>query len=233
MQLETQEHAEAIVTDLTSEAPLSAAERQEVAESASSSERQIEAIDPDAQATADFLAGSEQAFIQLYAKYEAPLLLYCKRMLSNERIAEDAFQELWIKVFELRQRKDIVVTCFRALLFRSARNLCLNMLRLETLRAGSSDMLREMTATSETSASMHESEIKTLIKDALAKLPFDQREAFVLHEYSGYSYAEIATIMNTNEVNVKVRAYRARLRLKKLIQSWLGLGEHDDPSSVI
>jgi hypothetical protein len=32
---------------------------------------------------------------------------------------------------------------------------------------------------------------------------------------------------------VKVRAYRARVRLRKFIQSWLGLGELDDPANFI
>jgi RNA polymerase sigma-70 factor (ECF subfamily) len=68
---------------------------------------------------------------------------------------------------------------------------------------------------------------------ALAKLPFDQREIFVLHEYSGFSYAEIADMMESNEQSVKVRAYRARLRLRKFIQGWLGLAESDDPSHYI
>jgi RNA polymerase sigma-70 factor (ECF subfamily) len=202
------------------------------------SESEVEPVaeataDPDLAATKAFLAGSEQAFIQLYAKYESPLLLYCKRMLANERVAEDAFQEIWIKVFELRNRKQIEIVFFRGLLFRSARNLCLNMLRVERMRAGSSDQLVNMVSSDVSSQHIEQREIKALIRQALKKLPFDQREAFVLHEYSGYSFKEIAEIMGTTEVNVKVRAYRARTRLRKLIQGWLGLRETDDPSNFI
>jgi DNA-directed RNA polymerase specialized sigma24 family protein len=54
-----------------------------------------------------------------------------------------------------------------------------------------------------------------------------------MHEYSGYSYAEIAEMMKTNEANIKVRAYRARTRLRKLIQGWLALGADGDPLDVI
>ena len=68
---------------------------------------------------------------------------------------------------------------------------------------------------------------------ALAKLPFEQREAFVLHEYSGFAYAEIARMTETTEQNVKMRAYRARVRLRKFIQGWLSLAETDDPASFI
>jgi RNA polymerase sigma factor (sigma-70 family) len=195
-----------------------------------------QAVDPDRVAVSDFLSGSDEAFIRLYAKYESPLLLYCKRMLHNDSIAEDAFQEIWTRVFELRRRKSIVIDHFRGLLFRSARNLCLNLIRIEKAHGSNrgelgeaNELYVEESATRQTS----QREIQSLLLRAINKLPFDQREVFVLHEYSGMSFMDIAEIMNTNEMNVKVRAYRARLRLKKFIQGWLGLGETDDPVSYI
>ena len=88
-------------------------------------------------------------------------------------------------------------------------------------------------ASDETNKSSEQLEMQALLTHALKQLPVEQREAFILHEYSGYSYAEIAVLMETNEVNVKVRAHRARLRLKKFIASWLGLREDDDPTNAI
>lgn len=178
-----------------------------------------------------FMAGDDKAFLKLYSKYEAPLLVYCRRMIPN-RVAEDAFQEIWMKIFELRKRQ-IEIGNFRALLFRSARNLCLNLIRLEATRSGSSDALNTVLAHEESNVESEQKEIQVLLRRALGKLPFEQREAFVLHEYSGYSYAEIAEMMATTEVNIKVRAYRARIRLRKLIASWLRLAEDDDPANVI
>lgn len=188
--------------------------------------------DPDRKAVQEFLAGSDTAFLQLYAKYESPLLLYCRRMMVAERLAEDVFQEIWIRIFEFRSR-GMEINFFKGLLFRTARNLALNTLRLEKYRAGSSEALQTLVSDQESHTSYEQQEIKILLKRALAKLPFEQREAFVLHEYSGYSYSEIAEMMNTSEVNVKVRAYRARTRLKKVITSWLGLAEDDDPSNML
>ena len=191
--------------------------------------------DPDEKLVKAFLSGSEEAFIQLYAKYESPLLLYCKRMLHNEWIAEDIFQEIWIRVFELRLRKGIVIDHFSGLLYRSAKNLCLNSLRTERSR-GTGSLLEENEKIPVEEASSRETsqrEIQSLMLQALNKLPFDQREAFVLHEYSGLSFGDIADILRTSEMNVKVRAYRARLRLRKFIQGWLRLGETDDPVNYI
>jgi len=186
----------------------------------------------DARLAREFVAGSDQAFVQLYAKYETPLLLYCRRMMFSDKLAEDAFQEIWLKVFQFRDRAT-VVSNFRALLFRSARNLCLNTLRLERYRSGTSEGLVKVRAKEDSSQQIEQQEIRALMTKALAKLPFEQREAFVLHEYSGYSYIEIATMMGTTEANIKVRSFRARLRLRKLIGSWLGLADDDDPTNSI
>ncbi len=199
--------------------------------------------DPDQVLKDAFLAGSDEAFVRLYAKYEVSLLYYCRRMLHDSAAAEDAFQEIWTRVFELRKRPDQPkIEHFRGLLFHSARNLCYNMLKIEH-QGESIEARQETDETFENRAEFAISEgmteaasgreIESLMVRALAKLPFDQRETFVLHEYSGFSYPEIAEMMGVPERNVKVRAYRARLRLRKFIQGWLGLGEADDPVSYI
>lgn len=199
-------------------------------------------IDPDESVKLAFLNGNEEAFLRLYAKYEVSLFYYCKRMLHSEWAAEDAFQEIWMRVFELRQRKDVKIEHFRGLLFRSARNLCLNTLRndhydesieQETEDWSMPDTREELRFEEPMTGAASGREIQSLMVKALRKLPFDQRETFVLHEYSGFNYAEIAEMMNVPERNVKVRAYRARVRLRKFIQSWLGLGEMDDPANFI
>jgi len=201
----------------------------------------LKVIDPDADLTKAFLAGSDDAFIRLYAKYEISLFYYCKRMLHNEWAAEDAFQEIWTRIFELRKRaakEDFAIGHFRGLLFKSARNLCMNMLRMErhteSVTEDREEEDREPLMTRETmSNEASQREIQALMIKGLQRLPFDQRETFVLREYSGFSYAEIAEIMQVPEQNVRVRSYRARLRLRKFIQGWLGLDETDDPVSYI
>jgi RNA polymerase sigma-70 factor (ECF subfamily) len=202
----------------------------------------LKVIDPDADLTKAFLGGSDDAFIRLYAKYEISLFYYCKRMLHNEWAAEDAFQEIWTRIFELRKRSNdkaaYEIGHFRGLLFKSARNLCMNMLRMErhteSVSEDREEEDREPLMTLEPmSGEASQREIQALMIKGLQRLPFDQRETFVLREYSGFSYAEIAEIMQVPEQNVRVRSYRARLRLRKFIQGWLGLDESDDPVSYI
>jgi RNA polymerase sigma-70 factor (ECF subfamily) len=199
----------------------------------------ISNVDPDEALKQAFLAGSDEAFLELYAKYEHSLFYYCKRMMHNEAAAEDAFQEIWTRIFELRGKKNSHIDHFRGLLFHSARNLCLNHLHIELHddsiedRTGDGEEPMEFVLTEPMSRAASGREIQALMVRALTKLPFDQRETFVLHEYSGFSYPEIAEMMGVPEANVKVRAHRARARLRKFILGWLGLGEDDDPSNFI
>jgi RNA polymerase sigma-70 factor (ECF subfamily) len=196
-------------------------------------------VDPDEARKLAFLAGSDEAFLELYAKYEHSLFYYCKRMMHNEAAAEDAFQDIWTRIFELRGKRDATITHFRGLLFHSARNLCLNMLHIEQHddsiedKIGDGEEQVEFIITEPMTRAASGREIQALMVKALTKLPFDQRETFVLHEYSGFTFGEIAEMMGVPEANVKVRAHRARARLRKFIQGWLGLGEDDDPSNFI
>jgi RNA polymerase sigma-70 factor (ECF subfamily) len=218
------------------EAPLSALSR---TTDPSSKTDPLGKMDPDEAQTRAFLSGSDEAFLKLYAKYEHSLFYYCKRMLHNEAAAEDAFQEIWTRIFELRGKQDATITHFRGLLFHSARNYCLTLLRIELHEESVEDRTldgeepAEFVLQEPMTHAVSGREIQALMVRALARLPFDQRETFVLHEYSGFSYGEIAEMMSVPEQNVKVRAHRARARLRKFIQGWLGLGEEDDPANYI
>ncbi len=176
----------------------------------------------------EFIGGNDRAFLGLYARYEAPLLAYCRKMCSNDsRIAEDSFQETWVRIFELRKRQ-VDVGRFRSVLFRTARNICLNRIRRESVRAGHHLPIDEKRLEVQPQMEMEQEELRELITRALGKLPIAEREVFVLREYSGYSYAEIGVILGRTESGIKTLAFRARTRLRKLVSGWLGLQEEQD-----
>ena len=52
------------------------------------------------------------------------------------------------------------------------------------------------------------------VKKAVYELPLDQKEALVLREYHGMSYAEIADILQCSLDNVKILIFRARGQLR-------------------
>lgn len=60
---------------------------------------------------------------------------------------------------------------------------------------------------------------KEIMHRALTLLPTLQRSMILLKDYEGYSYTEIAEIINVTEGQVKINLFRARKRLKEIIQS--------------
>jgi predicted RNA polymerase sigma factor len=56
-----------------------------------------------------------------------------------------------------------------------------------------------------------------MLKVALARLAPIYREAFLMREFEGYEYDEIARLTNTTEMNVKVRITRAKKQLRVLL----------------
>jgi len=165
-----------------------------------------------------FLAGNDAAYKTLYDVYERPLYLYCCRLLGSDVEAQDLFQEVWVKMYRLRGERTSIKR-FSGLLFTVARNLCLNALRdnkqkyhvgLDEVSPDSDVFIR--------SVDVEAADLREMIQKALQQLPFNQREAFVLREYSGYSYNEIAEITG---------AWRARERLRTIIGAWLELKKMD------
>jgi RNA polymerase sigma-70 factor (ECF subfamily) len=175
-----------------------------------------------------FIAGDDSAFLDLYARFEAPLLHYCLKMSPDHRVAEDAFQETWTKVFELRAKQGLV-TRFQPLLFRMARNICLNSMRGERVRHKNTVDAETVEIGAPADTTQEDEELRSLLSTALGKLPVDQREVFILHEYCNFTYEQIAAMLGRTLTNVKTTAFRSRMRLRQLVASWLGLGEEDDP----
>lgn len=154
--------------------------------------------------------GDLNAFNQLFHRYERKVYLYCMRVLLDDDMARDAFQEAFMKLYEHRASYD--GRNFMVWFFTIVRNVCLNMRRnkkttvpFETSRANES----------------HTEFVDVVLHDqiviALNQLPVDYREAIVLYEYDGYSYQEIAGITGATIATIKIRIYRARKLLRTLL----------------
>lgn len=186
-------------------------------------------LDKETQLFHNFLAGDDSAYRTLYDAFERPLFVYCARLMHSEEAAKDVFQDIWIKMYKMRGESTIEVRRFSGLLFTIARNYCLNAIRdSKVLNYISFEDADEDTDAFIRSRDIETADLRELLQKALAQLPMQQRESFVLREYVGYSYDEIADIMGTNTANVRARAHRARERLRKVIGAWLELKEKEN-----
>jgi len=162
--------------------------------------------------------GDAGAFETLYARHRGALYRFVLRSLkgtaSDRSIAEEMFQEAWIRVIEARGRYAPSAR-FKTWLYTIAHNLIvdhwrrkgLTLVELDDEHAGPDNPARQVEA--------RQSAARFL--QALEALPPAQREAFLLHEEGGMSVAEIAVATGSNEEAAKSRLRYAMAKLKAAV----------------
>jgi RNA polymerase sigma factor (sigma-70 family) len=131
------------------------------------------------------------------------------RMLNNRENAEDAVQEIMIKLWD-RRKKIEQHPNIPAYVFLTARNYCLDLLKKNHPEMDSSEEL-SLRQVSETSHNQLEwKELKTIIESILNELPDQQCEILKMRDLDGLEYNEIAEIMDLKIKHIRVLLSRAR-----------------------
>lgn len=156
---------------------------------------------------------AERAFKELYRRYAPRIHAYCFKILENREEAEDVFQETFVRFF-MGAREHRQMSNLTGYLFRIARNLSLNRRRDRP----PSEPLEGVEIPIGADRSLEDGELLDLISKAVERLDFDYREAFVLREYENMPYEEIAELVGSTVANVKSRVFRARQKIKKILE---------------
>jgi RNA polymerase sigma-70 factor, ECF subfamily len=164
------------------------------------------------------------AFAELYARHNRRVLTYCVRVLGNEDEGRDVFQETFIRFFHAvqdRTKSASSVENVPAYILRIARNLCLNHKRDRKRTVTLEDFEQQNTAHASVAHNYEREQLLHLITLALESVDFDHREAFVLRQYEGYSYQEIAELTGVSVSTVTNRIWRAKERVKHILAPYI------------
>lgn len=158
---------------------------------------------------------AEAAFAELYARHSQRVYAYCLRVTGNQEEANDIFQDTFYKFFESAKTNRNIenVTGF---LITITRNLCLNYKRDKKINL---DLDNFSFSTNDTH--YEEKEMLELIARALEFLDFSSREVFILRQYQGMSYKEIADITGDSAAAIKNRVWRAKEKIKEILEPYL------------
>ena len=157
--------------------------------------------------------GDRDLFAAYTASVQRPLFAYAMRLVRNRHDAEDIAQEALVRLFEqaLAGKLRPEPREIRALLFTIAHHLAVDEGRRNS--RAHHGVVPESTAMSGSGTNLLRDELER----AMAKLPAQHREALLLREYGGLSYAEIAEAMGIAVGVVKVSIYRARHKLATML----------------
>jgi RNA polymerase sigma-70 factor, ECF subfamily len=162
--------------------------------------------------------GDASAFEQIMLRTERSVMSTARRMLGNVPDAEEATQEVFLRVYKYLHRFDRT-KAFDPWLYRLTVNVC-NDISDRRPRSGAfvcSTDHEPVAVSDDPHDSLTSDEQRRLVQCAIADLPAKQRTAVVLRDLQGLSTAEVADVMKVSEATVRSHLSAARLRLKRLI----------------
>jgi RNA polymerase sigma-70 factor, ECF subfamily len=179
----------------------------------------------DTHALADGLRRRDPSVLdRLIEQYQQRLYRYLLFLTADRALAEDLFQETWIRVLERGYQYNAKCR-FESWLFTIARNLVIDVSRRKKIASledlGDPDSSQPYEPPDERSTSALQMLVKRenqqAVQLSLAKLPAYYREVLLLRFHEELPLEEIATVLATPISTVKSRLYRGLAALKSAI----------------
>jgi RNA polymerase sigma-70 factor (ECF subfamily) len=163
----------------------------------------------EAQVIALVRAGEIDAFAEIVEHYQSPIIRYLYRMTGEYELAKDLAQETFIQAYKgiLKTQADL---SFKAWLYRIATNNALQHYRRKKLLS----FIPFTSSEQDIATPGHQADCtgeSATIREALHKIPQEQRTCVVLHFIEGFKYKEIAETLDISEEAVRKRVARGRL----------------------
>ncbi|NLU33362.1 MAG: RNA polymerase sigma factor [Wolinella succinogenes] len=148
-------------------------------------------------------------------KYYDEIMRYTQRLTGDKNLAQDLTQEVYTKALEASKKSDAVMQ--KAFFYKIARNLVIDKKRKDAIATQIPYEEEEHYATAlpKIEEAIEEERRRERLKACIRALPSQNRKAFVLHYYKGYTRKEIAQIMGISVNGVEKNITRAVLRLKE------------------
>lgn len=166
------------------------------------------------------LDGEKELFGILVQRYEDVLFRHARGMVGRGDDAADVVQRTFIRGYrKLESCRD--PDRVGGWLFRICSNLCRDHLKdprrenrpLEAVAPAEAERGNPVTE-------LERSRVGDAIEEALAALPPDQREAFLLKHVEGRSYEEMSELLDASVPALKMRVHRAREELTDLLAAY-------------
>lgn len=178
------------------------------------------------EALARVAAGDHAAINVLYDRFARPLYSFALKMLSNntreaEEAVQDVFVSVWKKAGTFESGRAQVFTWLTVM----TRNKCLDRLRAKSRRIPTADLLSEEAQERDVPEEdkrtavddLFDKERTGIIKEAVAKLPDEQKEVIELAFFSGMTHSEIAEHLDISIGTIKSRIRYGIQKLRSLL----------------
>jgi RNA polymerase sigma-70 factor (ECF subfamily) len=171
-------------------------------------------------------AGDEEAYRRIFERYYGPLCGFAFGMIGNRAEAEELVQETFVracrKLDSMRDDRHLA-----AWLFGIARNVVREAIRRKAGRREALSLEEVQPADRRDPGEgpdgpVMTGELRREIGGALASLPEEMREVFVLKVMSGMGYRDISRVTGSSVGKLKTDLHRARLHLRRRLLRYMG-----------
>ena len=166
-----------------------------------------------------------KAFDAIYGKYCHKLHQFIFMYLKQEKDTEDIVQEVFIKIWQSREKIDIYAS-FESFLFTIAYNSTMSLLRKRMNETKSREYLKSLQQIETAEKVIDEIQYKQLnqkVQNLLNQLTPRQKEIYLLSRDEGYTHEEIAQKLNISESTVNNHLVKVLKFLKSHIDSSLAI----------
>jgi len=163
----------------------------------------------------------QELFGEVMRRYQAKLLRYGKKFLSNKRDIEDLVQDIFLKAYKNIQGFNLKMR-FSPWIYRIAHNEFINTIqktrRMPLLIFDFDKFLPHLFAKETADQEINEKDMKAMLNKGLSKIDPKYREPLILYYLEEMSYQEISEILHIPVSTVGIRLKRGRAFLRRVFE---------------
>lgn len=156
-----------------------------------------------------YQAGDSSAFEALYEQHHVGVYNVCLRTLRNPELAQEAMQEIFLKVVRAKARWTPTAK-FKTWLYTIARNHLMDLRKKKVVP-------QEALQLEEVAPPRTDPPLQRALHEAIDQLSAEQREVFLLRAFAEMSFEEISEIVGSPSATMRSRMRLATKQLKKIL----------------
>lgn len=182
----------------------------------------------EAAAVARARTGDGEGFRELVERHSRSVFRLAYRLTGNEQDAEDVVQESFLRAYKQLDRYDGRAS-FHTWIYRIAANYALDLLRtrkrMDQRKGEEETSVIENIPASALPADrlVYSAQLSERIDSAMRELSEQERTAFVLRHFEGFSIEEIGQSLGVGESATKNSIFRAVQKLRRSLEPLMGV----------
>jgi RNA polymerase sigma-70 factor (ECF subfamily) len=154
------------------------------------------------------------AFERILAQCERRVLRVALRLLNNPQDAQDAAQEVFLRLYKHLRHLD-AARGFEPWLFRVTVNVCHDIARARRRSVRLEDLPEPLAPQPDAHQELQRAQQREILRRALGRLGEKERAALVLRDIEGLSTQEVAKILGSSEATVRSQICTGRLKIRE------------------